>query len=94
MPQNKNIHFAGLSAICWAIWKTRNAVCFEKKQIKPPTEVVCLASFFISYWAGLQKQDDKQDMEAGAEALKEAALHFHPREGTVEDTGSGVVLLR
>nr|TKW15340.1 hypothetical protein SEVIR_5G231500v2 [Setaria viridis] len=59
MPQNKNIHF-----------KTRNAVCFEKKQIKSPTEVICLASSFISYWAGLQKQDDKQNMEAGAEAMK------------------------
>jgi hypothetical protein len=28
----KKIHMVGLSAICWAIWKSRNAIHFEKKQ--------------------------------------------------------------
>jgi hypothetical protein len=24
----------GLTAICWAIWKARNRLCFEKKTVK------------------------------------------------------------
>jgi hypothetical protein len=32
MPANNKIHFAGLSTICWAIWKSRNVVYFEKSQ--------------------------------------------------------------
>jgi hypothetical protein len=83
ISSNKRIHL-GLSAICWAIWKIRNAIHFEKKQVKSPTEIICLASSFLTYWAGLPKAIDKQALEAGAEAMKEAALHFHP----VQDSGT------
>jgi hypothetical protein len=92
ITNNKVIHFAGLSAICWAIWKVRNKVYFDKKPVLSPTEIVCVASSFISYWAGLHKEGDKQALEIGAEAMKNAALLFHP----VQDegaTGDGTVLL-
>jgi hypothetical protein len=54
LPQRKQFHMIGLAAFCWAIWKTRNNICFEKKLISSPTEIVCLASSFLNYWAGLQ----------------------------------------
>jgi hypothetical protein len=66
-----------LLAICWAILLTRNKFAFEGKIIRSPTEIICLASSFISYWEGLQKGNDKESLEAGAEILKKAALHFH-----------------
>jgi hypothetical protein len=56
MNSNKRIHFVGLSAICWEIWKIRNAIHFEKKQVKSPNEIICLASSFLTYWAGCQKR--------------------------------------
>jgi hypothetical protein len=69
----KKIHFVGLSAICWAVWKIRNATHFEKNSVRSPTEIICLASSFIVYWADLQKEEGvKQALEAGAEAMKEA----------------------
>jgi hypothetical protein len=82
-----------LSAVCWAMWKTRNVVYFEKKSIKSPTVIVCVASSFIDYWAGLHKGGDKIDLEAGAEAMKGTALHFHPHQdpGVV---GDGAMLLQ
>jgi hypothetical protein len=51
-----------------------------------------VASSFISYWAGLHKEGDKQALEIGAEVMKNAALHFHPvqDEGAI---GDGTVLL-
>jgi hypothetical protein len=76
MPHHKKIHFTGLSAICRAIWKIRNSICFDKKVMKSPTEIVCSASF-ISYWSGLHKQGDQLDLQEGATAMKEAALFFH-----------------
>jgi hypothetical protein len=93
LSNNKKIHFVGLSTICWAVWKTRNAIHFEKKSIISPTEIICLASIFIIYWAGLSKESDKQALEAGAEAMKEATLHFHPTQdaGAVDN---GAVLLQ
>ncbi|CAN6179459.1 unnamed protein product [Urochloa humidicola] len=92
MPKQKKIHFVGLAAVCWAIWNARNKMCFESKRINSPTEIVCSIASFVSYWAGLHKQEDKTCLEAGAEALKAIALHFHPKSAAQEDTG--LVLLQ
>jgi hypothetical protein len=40
----------GLAAIWRAIWQTRNNVCFEKKKIRSPLEIICLVSSFLKYW--------------------------------------------
>jgi hypothetical protein len=35
----------------------------------------------LVYWAGLQNDEGtKQALEEGAEAMKEAMLHFHPSQ--------------
>jgi hypothetical protein len=94
LPANKKIHMVGLSAICWALWKTRNRVCFEGKRVRSPTEIICLASSLISYWAGLQKDDTKEVLEAGAEMLKNAALAFHTQMMHQAEPGAGAVLLQ
>ena len=86
LPNHKHFHSVGLAAICWAIWRARNLSCFEQKRIKSPTEIVCMASF-ICYWSGLQKTEDRAEIEAGAEVLKEAALSFHPREASSRNAG-------
>jgi hypothetical protein len=64
-----------------------------KKIFKSPNEIICLASSFISYWSGLHKQGDKQDLEEGAQALKEAALHIHQQQ-TAGAQVLGVALLQ
>jgi hypothetical protein len=95
-PANRNLHTVGLAAICWALWQARNLVCFEKKKIRSPTEIICRASSFLIYWAGLQQEEAKAILEVGAEALKEALHHHHPQaEDTADqaDPATGVVLL-
>jgi hypothetical protein len=65
----------------------------RKKPIKSPTEIVCLASSLIMCWAGLHQEGERLDLEAGAEAMKATALHFHPRRDSgVEDDGAVVPL--
>ena len=91
LPSRKHFHMIGLAVICCAIWKTRNSCCFEKKTIKTPTEIICLASSFLNYWAGLQAGHNKEDLEAGAAALLKTALHFHAQANR-DDTG--MVLLQ
>jgi hypothetical protein len=92
MPECKKIHFVGLASICWAIRKTRNLVCFEGKIVKSLTEIVCLASSFIAYWAGIHKKEEKAMLETGAEAMKVTTLHFHSMQDP-EIGGNGTVLL-
>jgi hypothetical protein len=80
MPKNTNLHMVELAAICWAIWQSRNNICFEKKKIRSPTEIICMASSFLKYWVGLQKEEEKIILEEGAEAMKNATLLHHPQE--------------
>ena len=70
----------GITAVCWATWKTKNNICFEGKRVKTPTELVYLISSTISYWAGLQKEAMSAQMEYGTEVLKKTALRFHQHE--------------
>ena len=82
----------GLAAICWTLWKSRNVVCFEKKRVNSSTELVCSALAFIFFWAGLQKADDREQLETGAAALKDATVDFH-HEGSAPGD-AGVVLIQ
>jgi hypothetical protein len=70
----------GLAAVCWAIWHTRNVVCFDEKRVQPPTEIICLTCAFLTYWAGLLKEGLKEQMIQGAEALKTTTLFFHSQD--------------
>jgi len=78
MANGTKFHMVGLSAICWALWRARNNICLRKKKIvRSPTEIICMASSFILFWAELQGIEDTE-LEAGGEALKDAVLMFHP----------------
>ena len=46
----------------------------RKKLTRLPTEIICSVSSFVTYWAGLHKEDDKKELEHGAEALMKTAL--------------------
>jgi hypothetical protein len=72
----------------------RNNVCFERKKIRSPTEIICSASAFLKYWAGLQDEEGKTLLEAGAEALKNVALLHHPQEQDHGEPRTGKVLLQ
>ena len=41
------------AAICWAIWKRRNAACFENRGLKNPAEILSYTCALMTYWAGL-----------------------------------------
>jgi len=91
LPNRKQFHMIGLTAICWAILTARNNSCFEKKSIGSPTKIVCSISSFLNYWAGLQSGQNKEDLEAGAKSLLKAALHFHTKAAGDD---AGMVLLQ
>ncbi|KAF8700468.1 hypothetical protein HU200_013055 [Digitaria exilis] len=79
LPGGGKFHMVGLAAVVWSIWKARNNNCFENKKIRSPTEIICIVSSFVSYWADLQQ------------ALKKTALQFHPQQSPPAD--NGMVLL-
>jgi hypothetical protein len=40
LPGGDHVYMFGLATICWAIWKARNRLCFEKKTVKDPTDII------------------------------------------------------
>jgi hypothetical protein len=69
-----------LAAICWAIWKTRNGVCFEEKSINNPIEILFMACSFMRYWAGLYPEITKKMIEAGVNVMMKTAFQIIKRE--------------
>jgi hypothetical protein len=80
LPQAPSMHTVGLATVVWAIWRTRNNVCFNKKKMRSPTEIVCLICSFLAYWTGLFKEDLKEQVIQGAEVVKSTALFFHNQD--------------
>jgi hypothetical protein len=80
LPQAPTVHAVGLAAIIWAIWRTQNAVRFDKKRVKYPTEIVCLICSFLTYWTGLLEEDLKDQVIQGAKVVKAATLFFHMQD--------------
>lgn len=89
VPGGRKIHVIGLSAICWAMWELRNKACFEgKNMIRSPAEIICYACSFLKFWAGIQKEDVKVTVEAGAETPQ---VHAEMGDGGAE--GRAMLLL-
>lgn len=69
----KKFHPWGIGAICWAIWKSRNKACFEKKILKSPLEIICHASALMIFWAGLYAEMDRDQLIEGANLMLKVA---------------------
>jgi hypothetical protein len=41
------MYMLGSAAVCWATWKIRNKICFEKIHIKDPGEIFFSAVAFM-----------------------------------------------
>ena len=47
LPGGNAFYTCGCAAICWAIWKSRNKACFDKKVIKSPVNIIMHIGFFF-----------------------------------------------
>ena len=61
-PAGKQFHTLGIAAICWAIWKTRNTVCFEGKSVTNPVT-------FAHELLGRFLENDKEALVAGVKLM-------------------------
>lgn len=83
LPQGDSFFVLGLATFAWAIWKTRNKSCFEKKRIYNPSVIVYQACTFLKYWAGLLKDLSKEDLIRGVESLLQTVTAHRQILGTL-----------
>ena len=79
LPAGKQFHTVGIAAVCWAIWKARNKVCFEGNPLLNPIAIICHACALMSYWAGLYEGEDRKALEDGVNACMKVKTGRHWR---------------
>jgi hypothetical protein len=80
LPGGSEVYMLGLAAFCWTIWKTRNGVCFEKKRINNPIEILFSTCAFMRYWAGMYLEVTKKMIKAGVNVMMKMAAQILKRE--------------
>jgi hypothetical protein len=51
------LYITSVSAICRAIWKARNKMCFENALIKSPNKILCHACSLMTHWTCISKME-------------------------------------
>lgn len=76
LPGDKKLHVVGIAAVCWAIWKARNGLCFDGKQKQNPASIICHACALMSYWAALYSEEDSEALKEGVNMMLKIAVQL------------------
>ena len=67
----------GASALCWAIWLSRNDMVFNKVSSKTYLQVLYRGTYWLHFWAQLQKcEEDKEEIRKACRHLEVMALQI------------------
>ena len=70
----------GVSAICWAMWLSRNDIVFDKVNPQPCLQILFRATYGIRFWALLQKED-KLTISENCRVLEPIVMEIFARNG-------------
>ena len=71
----------GASAVCWAIWLSRNDMVFNNSRVVTPLQVIFRGTYWIRYWALLQKENERPHVTLGCRVLETTAMEFFASNG-------------
>jgi hypothetical protein len=74
------------TAICWAIRRARNDVCFEKKLIKSPIVILYSACTFMSCWSGLYPEETQKLIKDGVDFMMKTTITLLSRKKSGNST--------
>ncbi|WVZ73514.1 hypothetical protein U9M48_021813 [Paspalum notatum var. saurae] len=66
----------GATALCWAIWLSRNDMVFNRFLSDSFKEIMFSGIYWIRCWTKLSTEDDKEILEAGCRKLEVFVLEF------------------
>jgi len=71
----------GASAVCWAIWLSRNDMVFNNSRAATPLQVIFRGTHWIRFWALLQKENERPQVTLGCRVLETTAMEFFASNG-------------
>lgn len=78
----------GIVVACWAVWKTRNDICFEGKIVNNSVEIVCYACSLMRYWACAYMGRETRRCWGRCEHHAQNRNEAHQQEGDMQHTGA------
>ena len=76
----RDMIWVGVAAFCWAIWRCRNDVIFNKIKTNSIMQVIFRGAFWLRSWAQLQRDESAKDaLSRLSKKLEIIALEFSNR---------------
>ena len=57
----KGLIWVGVAAMCWAIWRCRNDVIFNKMRTNSILQVIFRGAYWLRFWGPLQRDEQAKD---------------------------------
>lgn len=78
----KQLLLVGASAICWAIWLSRNDVVFDKSPMKTFMQVIYRGTYWFRFWSQMQKaEDDKELIKTACLKMENVVMEIFSKYG-------------
>ena len=72
----------GASALCWAIWLSRNDVVFDKSPTKTYLQILYRGTHWLRFWAQLQRCDeDKEAVQKAYQTIEVLVMQLFANHG-------------
>ena len=71
----------GASALCWAIWLSRNDVVFQKTIPNSYLQVIFRGTYRARCWSQMTKEEEKLSLKKRACNLESAVMAFYSKHG-------------
>ena len=78
---HKKLVYAGLCALCWAIWLSRNDIVFRKSQKQTCLQILFRATYLARMWMPLQKEEDRDIISTACRVMESTAMEIFARNG-------------
>jgi hypothetical protein len=53
----RRVIWVGVAAVCWAIWRCRNDLIFNKIKVNSVLQVIFRGTYWFRFWAQLQREE-------------------------------------
>ena len=81
MEGKKSLILTDVSAVCWAMWLSRNDIIFYKVNPQLYLQILFRATYWIRFWALLQKEEDKITILENYRVLESITMEIFARNG-------------
>ena len=78
---HKSLVYTEITAVCWAIWRSRNDIVFQKTKNQASLHILFRTTYLTRAWAVLHKEEDREAIAAACRMLETVAMDFYATNG-------------